>query len=151
MLGAMTRPLRDVVLQFLRDDGLEFDEAGPVLRLAYAGDNGRFVVFVRVDEQRQQLTCFAVCPLEAGARLPEVHELLQRINQQLAVVAFDVDPDTGVIRCRAGLDVEGDRLTPALVGNVVYACAAGLDEFLPAVTAVVVQQLDPRRALAALG
>lgn len=142
--------MRDVVMQFLRDDGLDFDEAGPVLRLAYAGDNGRFVLFLRVDEPRQQFACFALCPMEAGDRLPEVYELLQRINQQLATVAFDVDPDTGVIRCRGGVDVEGDRLTPALVGNVVYACAAGLDAFLPAITAVIAKKLEPRRALAAL-
>jgi hypothetical protein len=146
----MSTSLGDVVRQFLRDDGLDFDEAGPVLRLAHAGENGRFVVFLRVDEPRQQLVCFAVCPLEASARLPEVYELLARIQQRVATVSFDVDPDSGVIRCRAGIDVEGDRLTPALVGNLVYGCAAGLDRYLPAITAVVVKKLDPRRALAAV-
>jgi hypothetical protein len=142
--------LRDVVVQLLRGDGLEFDEAGPALRVAYSGENGRFLLFLRVDEERQQFVCYALSPIEAGPRVQEAAELVCRANLELSTVAFDLDPDSGVIRCRAGLDVDGDRLTPALVSNVVHACAAALDRYLPAITAVIARRLDPRRALAAL-
>jgi len=143
--------LRAAALQLLEEDGLEFEEAGSVLRIAYSGRSGRFLLLLRLDEEGERALCFAISPIEAGSRVAAVAELLHRVNLELAVVAFDLDPDTGVIRCRAGLDLEGEQLTPARVGKLVYACAAGLDRYLPAILSVVTRGQQPSGALAALG
>lgn len=142
--------LREVLLQLLREDGLAFDEAGPVLRLGWTGTNGRFFVALRVDEARQQFAAFALCPIEAGERLDAVSELVHRLNQDLVTVAFDLDVERGLVRCRGGIDVEGTTPTPALLSPVLYAVAAAMDQALPAITAVVVKKLEPQRAMAAL-
>lgn len=142
--------LRDVLLQLLRDDGLAVEEAGPVLRLGWTGTNGRFLVALRVDEARQQFAAFALCPIEAGERTDAVSELVHRLNQDLVTVAFDLDVERGLIRCRGGIDVEGVTATPALLSPVLYAVAAAMDQALPAITAVVVKKLEPHRAMAAV-
>jgi len=142
--------LRDVLLKMLRDDGLTVEEAGPVLRLGWTGRNGRFLMALRVDEARQQFAAFALCPIEAGERLDAVGELVHRLNQDLVTVAFDLDVERGLIRCRGGIDVEGTTPTPALLSPVLYAVAAAMDQALPAITAVVVKKLEPVRAMAAI-
>jgi hypothetical protein len=142
--------LRDVLLKMLRDDNLTVEEAGPVLRLGFTGKNGRFVMALRVDETRQQFAAFALCPIEAGERLDAVSELVHRLNQDLVTVAFDLDVERGLVRCRGGIDVEGVTPTPALLSPVLYAVAAAMDQALPAITAVVVKQLEPHRAMAAI-
>ncbi len=143
----------DAVRQLLNADGLEFDEAGPILRLAYGGTNGRFLLVIRIHEQRHQVACFALSPIDAGPRLQEASELVQRLNEELTTVAFDIQLDNGTIRCRGGIDIEGaeasQSTTKALVSNLLYAVAAAMDEALPAITAVVVSGLEPLRALKA--
>lgn len=142
--------MREVVRQLLRDDGLEAEEAGPVLRIGFTGKNGRFLVALRVDEARQQFAAFALCPIEAGERVDAVSELVHRLNKDLVTVAFDLDIERGHIRCRGGVDVEGVTATPALLSSVLYAVVAAMDQALPAITAVVVKKLDPIRAMAAV-
>lgn len=145
--------LKDLALQFLKGDGLEVDEAGPALRVAWSGQHGRFLIAVRVDEDRQQFSCFALCPLEAGDRLEAVSELVHRLNQDLVTVAFDLDMDRGTIRCRGGIDLDGVvgvAATTTQLGPVFYAVGAAMDQALPALTAVIVKKLQPRRAMAAV-
>lgn len=142
--------LRDLALRLLREDGFDVEEAGPALRLAFAGQNGRFLLAVKVDEGRQQFACFALCPLEAGDRRDAVMELVHRLNRDLVTVAFDVDVDAGTIRCRGGVDVEDVVPTAPLLSHVVYAVAAAMDQALPALTAVIVKKLEPRRAMASV-
>ncbi len=140
--------VREVVRQLLRDDGLEAEEAGPVWRIGFTGKNGRFLLSLRVDEARQQFAAFAMCPIEAGEQLDAASELVHRLNQDLVTVAFDLDVERGLIRCRSGIDVEGTTPTTALLSHVLYAVAAAMDQALPAITAVVVKKLEPHRAMA---
>ena len=142
--------MREIVKAACQASAIELDEAGPIMRAAFRGEHGQFMLFLKVDEQRQVFSCTAMAPVEAGARLDAVMELLHRLNQVHDVACFDVGPDDGVIRCRVGVDVEGQGLSQALCDNVVFGCAAALDRALPAIMAVVVNGLAPRRALLAI-
>jgi hypothetical protein len=142
--------MREIVKAACHAADIVLDEAGPVLRAAFRGEHGQFMLFLKVDEERHVFSCTAIAPIEASARVDAVMELLHRLNQVHDVACFDVGPDDGVIRCRVGVDVEGAGLSQALCENVLFGCAAALDRALPAIMAVVVKGLEPRRALQAI-
>lgn len=60
---------------------------------------------------------------------------------------FELDFSDGEIRYKTSIDVEGDRLTPALVQNLVYTNVMMMDQYLPGITAVLEQGLSPAEAI----
>ncbi|MEB3294607.1 MAG: hypothetical protein VKJ24_15735 [Synechococcales bacterium] len=55
---------------------------------------------------------------------------------------FELDFNDGEIQYKTSIDVEGDRLTPALIKRLVYTNVAMMDDYLPGIQAVVAGQ-DP--------
>ncbi len=61
---------------------------------------------------------------------------------------FELDFTDGEIRYKTSIDVEGDRLTSALIRQLVYANVTMMDEYLPGIKAVVEGELSPEDAIA---
>jgi hypothetical protein len=75
-------------------------------------------------------------------------EFLPRANYGLTIGNFEMDFDSGEIHYKTGIDVEGDRLSTALVRQLVYANVAIVDRYLPGIMAVIYGNVSPMEAIA---
>jgi hypothetical protein len=137
--------LRDVVTSFLDQKGwpyVEMDDGS--LMLSFDGHNGRFRCRVFIDEARAQVVYYSLFPAPVPAgRHTAVIELISRANLGLVIGNLEFDADRGQIRCRTSIDVEGDRLTHALLTHVVHANVLTMDRYLPDLLAVIQDGAEP--------
>ena len=63
---------------------------------------------------------------------------------------FELDFSDGEIRYKTSLDVEGDRLSNALIKQTVYLNVLTMDKYLPALVAVINNELSVDNAIAAV-
>lgn len=116
---------------------------------AFEGDAGVFRCFAIVEEEAQRFLFYSVCPVkpQADAQVVAFMEAVVRANDGLAIGNFELDTDTLEVRFKTSIDVEGDRLSPALVRQLVISNVLAMDRYLPAFEAVA-QGADARDAIA---
>lgn len=119
----------------------------PVLRTGYAGQHGKYGCLAIADERSGLFTFQAFAP----ENVPEeargkVAELIARLNWGYSVGSFGMDYGDGEVRFRTSVDVSGDRLSPALVENVVRANLMVMDATWPMLHAVMTSDLTPEAA-----
>ncbi|NEQ33093.1 MAG: YbjN domain-containing protein [Leptolyngbya sp. SIO4C5] len=124
-------------------------EGTTTLRLAFRGENGQWPCYVNVN-QAQETACFysispATTPLEQRGAIAE---FITRANYGLILGNFELDYTDGEIRYKTSIDVEGDRLSPALIHNLVYTNVLTMDQYLPGLMAVLEQGISPEQAIA---
>ena len=114
-----------------------------------AGDsnNYKYRCFVEVYENRPGLMVFHYAPFS----VPQVHrsavaELLVRANYALNNGAIGMDMQDGEIRYKNGIDVRDGAISVAMINQMVDHGTAILDQYLPAVAAVVYAKLTPEQA-----
>ena len=145
--------MREIVRAFFQSEEIAVEDAedGKVLRVAFEGENGRFLGLVRVHEGTSVLAFYTLCPIEVPPeKMADAAELVARLNNGHVLGNLELDVDDGTMRFKTSVDVEGAELTEDLVANVVYANVASLDQMLPAITAVVVKGTRPRDAALAI-
>lgn len=119
------------------------------LRLAYRGKSGQWNCYIQADEAKRTLVFYSIGPIVSSPQLlAEIAEFITRANYGMVIGNFELDYRDGEIRYKTSIDVEGDRLTPALMKNLVYTNVMTLDEYLPGIVAVVEQGLSPAQAIA---
>lgn len=130
----------EVVKQFLTQDEWTFSEGdeGSLLSLGISGQNGQWQCYAKAREAEYQFVFYSVCSAQAAEDCrPALAEFVARANFGLVIGNFELDLDTGEVRYKTSIDVEGDRLTPPLVQNVVYANVVMMDRYLPGIMAVL--------------
>jgi len=143
--------LFDILVDFLAEDGWAPESVSDesIVRLKARGESGEWELYGLAREDDQQIVVYAECPLTAPEeRRAEVMEFITRANFGLAVGNFDLDLDDGEIRFRTSLDVKGDRLSPALLRQVVWDNIAVTDKYLPGLREVIESGVSAREALA---
>jgi hypothetical protein len=121
-----------------------------VLELDYTGKNGQWRCFVRVREQQQQCAVYSIPALHVPEdRRLVAAELLMRLNWGLAIGNFELDLDDGEVRYKTSIDVEGDRLSHALLARLVAANVETFERYLPAIGSVVLLNTPMAEAIAA--
>ena len=73
---------------------------------------------------------------------------LTRANYGLLIGNFEMDYNDGEVRYKTSIDVEGDRLSKALVKRLVYDNLAVMDRYLPGVLSVIYGGASPTEAIA---
>lgn len=146
-------PLFDAVNAYLasRDlDGERIEGEATVVRLDGTGTHGDWVLWISTDEATERCVVYSTAEFAVPAgRRGEMLELCSRINVTLAVGNFELDVDSGQVAFRTGIDVEGDRLSEALINQLVAANIEAFDAYLPAVRAVALEGRAVTSALAA--
>jgi hypothetical protein len=113
------------------------------------GRHGRWRCRMFVDEEREQVACYSILPqLVPAGRRSAVTELITRVNVLLVLGNFELDLDRGELRYKTSIDVEGDRLTEALLTHLVRANIWTMDRYVPSVARVVRDGADPADAAA---
>ena len=141
----------DIAATFFKEDNWSFQqfEEEPILRMGFQGDNGQWTCFAMAREEQAQFVFYSVVAVKAPeARRPALAEFLTRANFGLIVGNFELDWDDGEVRYKTSLDVEGDRLTPALVKQMAYANVVTMDRYLPGIMRVIYGNVAPAQALA---
>jgi hypothetical protein len=141
----------DIATTFFKEDGWPFQqlEGQPILQIGFQGDNGQWTCFAQAREEQAQFVFYSVCAAKAPeARRPALAEFLTRANYGLIIGNFELDWGDGEVRYKTSLDVEGDRLTPALVKQMTYANVVMMDRYLPGIMRVIYGDVPPAQAIA---
>ncbi len=149
--GASESPLLEATLTFFQEDQwpVEETETPYVLQTGFEGQNGRWTCFAFVREWDQIFLFYSICPV----RIPEhrrqgIAEFITRVNYGLLLGNFELDYNDGEVRFKTSLDVEGDRPSPQLIGQLVYANVLTMDRYLPGLMNVIYGGLSPTTAIA---
>jgi hypothetical protein len=136
---------------FFTEDDWPVHQIGddPAFSMTFQGENGQWVCIAQGVEELDRFIFYSVCPLDVPeGRRPAVAELLTRINYDLIIGNFEMSYETGDLRYKTSIDVEGDRLTPALVKQLVYSNVAAMDFYLPSIMTTIYGKMSPAEALA---
>ena len=85
------------------------------------GDNGQWSCYAQALDERKQFVFYSILPVNVPqSQIPQVLDFINRINLELMVGNFQLDPQDGQVVCKTSIDVEDDRLSTALVRQIVY-------------------------------
>ncbi len=146
-----TQPIFQAIVNFFTEDDWAFTKIqGELsLNLAFEGDNGRWQCYAKAREEQKQFAFYSICPIKVPKpKRRAVGEFIARANYGMIIGNFELDFTDGEIRYKTSIDVEGDRLTSALIKQLVYANVTMMDEYLPGIKAVVEGELSPEDAIA---
>jgi hypothetical protein len=142
--------LFDILIDFLTEDGWSPEPLRDerVVRVHVRGEHGEWDAFAHVREEQQQVVVYSELPFSAPQpRRAAVMEFITGANYSLALGNFDLDLDDGELRFRTSLDVTGDRLSPALLRQLLWGNVGAADKYLPGLKAVIEDDAAPRHAL----
>lgn len=120
-----------------------------VLVMNFSGRHGNWSCYAQAKDDREQFVFYSVCPIKAqGEQLLPMAEFLTRANFGLTLGNFEMDFEDGEIRYKTSIDVEGDRLSFALLKQLVHANVMIMDHYLPGIMAVLYGNRTPVQAIA---
>ncbi|MDJ0800062.1 MAG: YbjN domain-containing protein [Calothrix sp. MO_167.B12] len=143
--------LFDIVTAFFAaEDWPVYQREGTTnLQLAFQGNNGQWSCYVHANETRQEFLFYSLCPVTVPVdKRLVMAEFLTRANYGLTIGNFEMYFDSGEIHYKTSLDVEGDRLSIALVRQLVYANVMIMDQYLPGIMAIIYGNVSPIDAIA---
>lgn len=143
--------LFDIVHDFFEAENWSFTEIEEqqLLSVNFTGQNGQWVCYARVREEENQFVCYS----DFSVKVPEdkriaMAEFLTRINFGLIIGNFEMDFEDGELHYKTSIDVADDRLTQALVKQLVYTNIRTTDEYFPGIMAVISDNASPIEAVA---
>lgn len=123
----------------LRDAGLEIvehPEHGAV-SFEHVGQHGSWEVFVRTRDPMSQVAVYSLLSFAVPQdRREAMMELVTRANYGLIIGNFELDLDDGEVRFKTSIDFVGDRLSGALLAQLVEHNLDAFDSYLPAINGV---------------
>jgi hypothetical protein len=126
-------------------------EGQPVLQTAFEGKNGKWPCFARAREQQQQMVFYSIFPVNVPEhKLMAVAEFLTRANSGMILGNFELNFTEGEMSYKTSIDVEGDRLSFALIKRLVYANVTMMDEYWPGIMSVIYGGVEVREAIASI-
>jgi len=141
----------DALVSFFREDEWAFNEVEgkPILALTFAGKNGTWTCYARAEEEKEMFLFYSYCPVKTPEnKRPILADFLTRANYGLLIGNFEMDYNDGEVRFKTSIDVEGDKLSPALIKRLVYNNLAVTDKYLPGIMAVIYGGASPTEAIA---
>jgi hypothetical protein len=139
----------DTMVEFFQQDNWNFEQVAdqPILKMGVSGKNGKWVAYAQSREEQDQFVFYSVCQMNTPEeRRRPVAELLTRINYGLVDGNFELDFRDGEVRYKTSIDVENDRLSTALVRNLVVLNLQMMDRCLPSIMAVMFGGVAPEIA-----
>lgn len=152
--GLMMGDIMNAFVTFFREDGVQWKfqvSTESVLELTVTGQNGKWLSVAHAFEEQDRAVFYSLLPVNAPKeKYPEIIEYLTRVNWELVLGNFEFDYSDGEIRFRTAIDVEGDRLVPSLVKQMVYANLSTVDRNFPGIMKVLYGDVSVSEALESL-
>ncbi len=143
--------LRTLVETMLQEDGWQYApvEGQPTLAMGFRGQNGSWMCYAHIDEERNALIIYSVVaqqvPEHARQRMAD---FLTRANFGLVTGNFEMDLTDGETRFKTSVELGQTVADIPLVRRLLHVNVASLDRYLPGIEAVADGRLDPREAIA---
>ncbi len=138
------------VQAFLDDEGVgyEVNEEDGSIRFSFSGDTETWMVYIHDLVDSERVAVLSVVPtLVTESERPEVGNFIQRCNFGLVVGNFEMDLDTGEVRFRTSMDLDGITPNTDLVRNLVFGNVAVVNDYLPALNRVIHGGLSAKEAI----
>jgi len=143
--------LFEAIINFFTVDDWPFVQlpGQPALQIPFQGENGRWNCYARTRSEQNQFVFYSICPVNAPENKRQaIAEFITRANSGMMIGNFELDFNDGEISYKTSIDVEGDRLSFALIQRVVYANVTMMDEYLPGMMSVIYGNVSPEEAIA---
>lgn len=140
----------DALIDFFKTESWPFQTLPQqaALRLAFKGKNGQWDCYAKAREEQQQVVFYSICPINAPqSHRDKIAEFITRANYGLILGNFELDYSDGDIRYKTSIDVEGDRLSSALIRNLIYTNVLTMDQYLPGISALLEHEITPQAAI----
>lgn len=123
----------------------------PILRFSHTGKNGQWVCIAHARESEDRFVFYSIgiTAIPEEQRLA-VAEFITRANFGLLIGNFEMDMSDGEVRFKTSIDVEGDRLSTALLRRLVDLNLEMMDKYLPGLHAVIEEGTPPVSAISAI-
>ncbi|MBD2136530.1 YbjN domain-containing protein [Anabaena sp. FACHB-1237] len=138
------------IINFFLEDDWTFTkiEGETSLRLGFQGDNGTWTCYAKVREEQKQFVFYSICPFKVSEdKRLTIAEFITRANYGMINGNFEMDFNDGEIRYKTSIDVDGDKLSFALIKNLVYTNVIMMDEYLPGIINVIENNQTPEIAI----
>lgn len=135
-----TSLLTPILLKFFTSDEWEADiqQDGQIIWTTFQGQHGQWRCYAQSLDNSQQVVFYSLCPyVIPSAKQPAITEFVTEANDGLIIGNFELRVDRGELRFKTSISVEGDRLTPTLVKNLVMLNVLTMDCYLPDIAAIV--------------
>ncbi len=146
-----TQPIFQTMVNFFTEDDWSYAkiQGEPALYLAFEGDNGSWNCYAKAREDEEQFIFYSICPIKVPkTKRRTLGEFIARANYGMMIGNFELDFTDGEIRYKTSIDVEGDRLSFALLKRLVYANVTMMDQYLPGIKLVLERGMSPEEAIA---
>lgn len=141
-----------VITEYFVQEGVNYRQLNE--RACHAGFQGKhlsYQMFVFSHEEQQRAVFYATMPLRVQPeQRPVVAEYLSRANYGLMLGNFEMDFESGDVRYKTSIDVEGGELTPGMVKTLVHTNLSTADKYAKGLIGVLYRDLTPVQALAEL-
>ena len=142
----------EVIRRYCDDDGIRYrslDER--TIQAGFQGNNFTYHMLVRSREGHQQAILLTIVPVKVQSeqRLA-VAEFLCRANYGLMLGNFEMDYDTGEVRYKTSVDVEGGALTTGMVKTLVHVNLSTADKYAKGLISVLYRGMTAAQAIAEL-
>lgn len=139
----------DTMVEFFSEQEWNYERMpdAPILRMGMNGKNGKWVSYAQAREEQEQFVYYSVCPMSVPEdKRMAMAELMARMNYGLVIGNWEMDMRDGELRYKTSIDVEGDRMSTALMRNMVFLNLQMMDRCLPSLMGVMFGGMTPEQA-----
>ena len=123
-------------------------EKDKALSLGFEGKNGEYNGLAIAREEENQMVFYSICPVKTPeSKRLTIAEFITKANYGLISGNFELDFKDGEIRYKTSIDVENEKLTSALIKQLVFTNVAMMDKYLPGILSVIYGNASPDEAI----
>jgi hypothetical protein len=129
----------NTLIEFFQEDKWNFTKHPeyPILIMGVNGKNGTWECTATAQEEEEYFIFYSRCPVTVPHnQYQTMAKFLMSINGQVLLGNFEMDLNDGSIRYKTSIKFKGDRLSKALIKQLVYRNIYTMDTYLPSIQAV---------------
>jgi hypothetical protein len=149
--ASSTLSIFQAMIFFFTEYDLSFQEIeeNKALSLGFEGKNGKYSGLAIARDEENQMVFYSICPVKTPeSKRQTIAEFITKANYGLIIGNFELDFKDGEIRYKTSIDVEDDKLTSALIKQLVFTNVAMMDRYLPGILSVIYGNSSPDEAIA---
>lgn len=137
----------DLMINFFQEKGWDFTQLKlgetDILKLEFQGTTYQWDCYAQANEQYDECSFYSVCPEKISLeKRTDVNEFLTRANYGMPVGNFEMNLDTGEVRCKTSIDVEGNMLNFPLLNRLVEVNVCLMERYLPGIMAILEKNIS---------
>ena len=121
---------------------------GTEIQIEFKGLTGSWICSAYCLEERNQFCFYSNIPIQ----VPEekrtlISEFLTRANCRQVIGNWEIDLDSGLIRFKTSIDLEGTEIQESIINAVILPNVVAADKYIPGMVSVLDGELSPKEAI----